>query len=339
LTKWTSTGTIGNSLIFDNGTNVGIGTASPSALLDVNGNLNVSASGNIFTAATSGIFFSGYNSYAVGIFNDNSGVLRFQTGSTEKMRITSAGRLGIGTTNPRVAGGSYNGMEIYGANGASILLTNGGDNITFLYNSASGSDFLLENAGAQIFRAGSAERMRITSGGNLLINRTADSGQNAKIQINTNSTEGIYVEQISPGGYCYAGIATLNAGAYYFNVFKAGSTFVGQITSNGSTTTYATSSDYRIKEDLKETKGLEKVSAIKIYDFKYKDSNNRMDGVIAHELQDIIPYAVVGEKDGENMQGVDYSLIVPVLVKAIQEQQAQISAQSIEIDNLKKLIN
>jgi hypothetical protein len=56
-----------------------------------------------------------------------------------------------------------------------------------------------------------------------------------------------------------------------------------------------------------------------------------MDGVIAHELQDIIPYAVVGEKDGENMQGVDYSLIVPVLVKAIQELKA-------ENDNLKSIL-
>ena len=44
-----------------------------------------------------------------------------------------------------------------------------------------------------------------------------------------------------------------------------------------------------------------------------------MYGVLAHELQEVIPYAVTGEKDGERMQGVDYSKIVPVLVKAIQE--------------------
>jgi hypothetical protein len=57
-----------------------------------------------------------------------------------------------------------------------------------------------------------------------------------------------------------------------------------------------------------------------------------MDGVLAHELQEVLPYAVNGVKDGEQMQGVDYSKIVPVLVKAIQEQQTQ-------INELKALIN
>jgi hypothetical protein len=50
-----------------------------------------------------------------------------------------------------------------------------------------------------------------------------------------------------------------------------------------------------------------------------------MDGVIAHELQEVLPYAVTGVKDGEDMQGVDYSKIVPVLVKAIQELSAEIN--------------
>jgi hypothetical protein len=45
---------------------------------------------------------------------------------------------------------------------------------------------------------------------------------------------------------------------------------------------------------------------------------------LAHELQSIIPYAVTGEKDGEKMQGVDYSKIVPILIKSIQELKAEI---------------
>ena len=49
-----------------------------------------------------------------------------------------------------------------------------------------------------------------------------------------------------------------------------------------------------------------------------------MDGVIAHELQEVLPYAVQGIKNGKEMQSVDYSKIVPVLIKAIQEQQTQI---------------
>jgi hypothetical protein len=49
-----------------------------------------------------------------------------------------------------------------------------------------------------------------------------------------------------------------------------------------------------------------------------------MDGVMAHELQEILPYAVSGLKDGEEMQSVDYSKIVPVLIQAIKDQQVQI---------------
>ena len=80
-----------------------------------------------------------------------------------------------------------------------------------------------------------------------------------------------------------------------------------------------------LKEDLNDFNGLEKISAIKVYDFKWKGKNDRQNGVIAHELAEVLPYAVSGEKDGEEMQGVDYSKIVPVLVKAIQELQSQIT--------------
>jgi hypothetical protein len=50
-----------------------------------------------------------------------------------------------------------------------------------------------------------------------------------------------------------------------------------------------------------------------------------MNGVIAHELQEVVPYAVTGEKDAEQMQSVDYSKLVPILVKAIQELQDKIN--------------
>jgi len=122
------------------------------------------------------------------------------------------------------------------------------------------------------------------------------------------------------------------SGAYRYLQFVAGGGGVGTITSNGSSTSYNTTSDYRLKEDLQELKGLDKVLAIKTYNYKWKNSELRTDGVLAHELEEVLPYAVNGEKDGAEMQGVDYSKLVPILVKAIQEQQAQ-------IDELKQLIN
>jgi hypothetical protein len=94
---------------------------------------------------------------------------------------------------------------------------------------------------------------------------------------------------------------------------------------------FNTRSDYRLKEDLQDFNGLEKLNLIKTYNFKWKETEQRQDGIIAHELQEILPYAVTGQKDGKNqegcniLQGVDYSKIVPVLVKAIQEQQCTIN--------------
>ena len=79
-------------------------------------------------------------------------------------------------------------------------------------------------------------------------------------------------------------------------------------------------------------KGLEKVQEIKVYNYKWVGEDSRMDGVLAHELAEVLPYAVHGEKDevdeegNDKMQGVDYSKIVPILIKAIQEQQEQIDS-------------
>ena len=69
-----------------------------------------------------------------------------------------------------------------------------------------------------------------------------------------------------------------------------------------------------------------------MYDFKWKVDGSRSYGAIAHELEEVLPQAVSGEKDGEEMQQADYSKIVPLLVKSIQELKS-------EVDELKKNCN
>ena len=93
---------------------------------------------------------------------------------------------------------------------------------------------------------------------------------------------------------------------------------------NSSGIVTVTTSDYRAKEDLKSFEALPMVQAMKLYDFRWIELQERMHGVLAHELQDIVPYAVIGEKDGGSMQGVDYSKLVPIMLKAIQELKAEI---------------
>ena len=114
-----------------------------------------------------------------------------------------------------------------------------------------------------------------------------------------------------------------NTQGAFFNFIK-GSTEVGSITVLGSTTFYNVTSDYRLKEDLKDYNGLDLVSKIKTYDYEWKEDKTRSYGVIAHELKEVLPYVVTGDKDDKKMQSVDYSKLVPVLVKAIQELKAEI---------------
>ena len=93
-------------------------------------------------------------------------------------------------------------------------------------------------------------------------------------------------------------------------------------------TAFNTTSDYRLKEDYQSFDGLNIINNINVYDFKWKDKNGvtgkRAYGVKAHELNSSMPSAVTGEKDATDMQTVDYSKLVPILIKSIQELKAEI---------------
>ena len=110
---------------------------------------------------------------------------------------------------------------------------------------------------------------------------------------------------------------------------------VGTINTSGSSTSYATSSDYRMKENVEytwdATTRLKQVKPAR-FNFIADDTNTLVDGFIAHEVSSIVPEAVVGQKDAVDddgnpvMQGLDQSKLVPLLVKTIQELEARITA-------------
>ena len=121
---------------------------------------------------------------------------------------------------------------------------------------------------------------------------------------------------------------------------------IGEISGDLNTTTYATSSDYRLKEDYKDiVDATGTINQLKLYDFAWKRNiNKRSMGVIAHEAQEIVPTAITGVKDamttkdytdenGEKQtkevikaQCADYSKFVPLLLKSIQELSAKVTA-------------
>jgi hypothetical protein len=263
------------------------------------------------------LFHEGTNLYLQNIIN---GFTSFGTNDTERMRITSGGNVLIGTTTDGGARLRVNGDILIPADGrlyGNSATVTGSRSFINLYNGSNGNLEIqtgFSTAGIVFFTQQGNERMRITSGGSVIMGGATSVVYSEKvlIQYAGADNQGFHINQ------------TGSTAANDKILFSNGNGIVGYIRTDGSTTSYVTSSDYRLKEDLKEINGIDKVSSLKVYNFKWKDSEERTDGVLAHELAEVLPYAVTGEKDGHRMQGVDYSKIVPVLIKAIQEQQEQI---------------
>ena len=255
---------------------------------------------------------------SLNLSGDTSGVLQLASnGSTTAVTINTAQKVGIGTT----PSGSY------------ILEVNGNPN----FNSVGGVYLtcgtydVIKNPSGNIIAfggvtssqwdttalyTGGTERMRINSAG--------------QIAWGTSSIDGYLT--LTWAGQTYVGFVMNNTDAFGTSTnirFKNNGTTVGEIASTTTTTSYNTSSDYRLKENVVPMTGaLATVSALKPVTYKWKLDGADGQGFIAHELQEFAPYAVSGEKDGKEMQGVDYGKITPLLTAALQE--ALVKIESLE---------
>ena len=155
--------------------------------------------------------------------------------------------------------------------------------------------------------------MRISSSGDIGIGTTSVTG---RLVVSADDTQYVLRSQNSSAG---------NPNQFYIQ-HNFGNVIIGN---DRGTVTYGNPSDYRLKEDLKEYDALNIISKLNTYNFKWKESGVRDYGVIAHEMQEVLPNYVTREKDAINEDGsiqaqsVDYSKIVPILIKAIQELQAE----------------
>jgi hypothetical protein len=179
-----------------------------------------------------------------------------------------------------------------------------------------------------------SEKMRITSDGDLRISTTSHVWNDRELVTMKRTTGEVYATQTDDLNYSHwvARSNSASSSTHFLAYFvKSDGSNVGTITHNDTNTSFNTSSDYRLKEDLKDFNALEIASKIKMYDFKWKEADSRSYGVMAHELQEVLPQAVVGDKDGKDMQGVDYSKLVPILLKSIQELEARVQELEKEI--------
>jgi hypothetical protein len=133
-----------------------------------------------------------------------------------------------------------------------------------------------------------------------------------------------------------------STGTDFVRCVNSAGTAIGNITQNGaSTVAYNTSSDYRLKNTIATMTGaLAKVALLKPCTYKWNADGSDGEGFIAHELQEVCPSAVTGEKDAVNEdgsikpQGIDTSFLVATLTAAIQEQQAIIESLTARVSAL-----
>ena len=250
--------------------------------------------------------------------------------STERMRIDSNGVIQL----PRSSNAGF-----FNFNGTALELDVNRNPETGAFSVTNKSHARIQlagdNGGSTIkFNTASAnnttasERMRITSGGNIVIN-SLDSADNGLVLYGGSSDAGIIYSFRESG-----------ASGSVFRWYTGG-TQVGSVSTTASSTSYNTSSDYRLKENVVEMTGaLDRVSQLKPSRFNFiADADKTVDGFLAHEVQEIVPEAITGEKDAVDKEGnpeyqaIDLSKLVPLLVGAIQELKAEIETLKTQINN------
>jgi hypothetical protein len=254
--------------------------------------------------------------------------LTMYTGGSERLRIDTSGNVGIGTSSPTQK------LEVNG----SVLASN------FLMSPAAGtygkaSDTSIEMATSadatprMLFRVGgTTERMRINSNGGLLLSTTSAIWS---------ANERLTVQATGAGA-----VATFRAqqGATEMQIIFKGTNdaLAGYIQVGTTSTSYITSSDYRLKENITPMTGaLGIVQQLKPVTYKWKVDGSSGQGFIAHELQEFVPEAVCGNKDDVTEdgsikpQGIDTSFLVATLTAAIQELKTELDNVKTELAALK----
>jgi hypothetical protein len=356
---WNISGTEGMRLT---STGLGIGTSSPGFRLDVAGNiraLNSGADSQVLVVAPSDSF-SPFIRWGVSGIRD-SGILGFPAGDdslvyrsgansfstgTERFRITVAGNVGIGTSSPaykldvvgdaRIAGATNSTFTIqstYGAGASSLQFFasgNSAQNASITGGEGSVSNLRFYTGGASL-----TEKMRITSGGAIGVNRTDPQayGQFAvrwdPTATSVNNAVGISVD-----------VANNTTNAVFAQWVNENGNGIGSITRVAQTNAvvYNTTSDHRLKSNIEDAAPvLEKLMSVQVRQYDWTEGDLHQDyGFVAQELEPVLSGIVTKGKTEEDIWQLDYSRLTPHLLKAIQEQQAiitQLTARVVQLES------
>ena len=299
------------------------------------------------------------NNHCVLLDSDNSTVLN--TNGGERLRITSDGRIGTNTSNPQV---STHGIHINHASAEGTPSFPLGEPLIVQrnFNSSQGCDIAIIGGSAshsavnfgdkddsdagKIEYGHSSNSLKFFTNSStseaLVIDSTSTVYVGATSGDSWNATSGKFVQL----GDTYPIGATNNSIVCILNrtgsdgvvqEFKRDGTVTGSVSTTTTSTTYNTTSDSRLKTDIEPIKdSTEKLMSMNPVEHKWKSDQDAdaVHGFIAQEMQKIVPEAVSGDPEGEEMMSMDYGRITPIIVGALQDAHSKI----IELENKLKIL-
>lgn len=284
-----------------------------------------------------------------GIDLSTNDVVKVNIAGSEVVRVNSLGQIGVGITSIDNTYSNSRAIQLasIGDNnwGGTVMLTSADASTVFcrLVASTDGLDLINTKSTNIRFFTSNSERMRIESSGNLLQGCTATP---------SSSVSGNRLSNILSVGANIFSVGNYSS-AVQMLIFMNANGNVGNIVTNGSGTSYNTSSDYRLKENVvTDWDATSRLKQLKPSRFNFKaDKDTTVDGFLAHEVSSIVPEAISGDKDamtkevlyidGDEIpkgkkvgdvktpseidpQSIDQSKLVPLLTKALQEAIAKI---------------
>ena len=294
-------------------------------------------------------FLDGSAGYSIRVENSGADLVIGQGATsgalTQKVKINSSGLDVTGSITSDALT-----VDTTASNGVTI---NAHDNATTTYplkvSNAAGSGNLElgtyginNNIDLKLQRGGST-KLTVTSSG-IDVNGNLDVS-NALYVGGANATNSGFIESTVVGpSRALQTVGNVNTTQTHIG-FENLSGEIGRIDVSAFSVAYVTSSDYRLKTDIKPMQGsIDRVKALKPVNFEWTGDGTRVDGFIAHEAQEVVPEAVSGEKDATktnkdgvevpDYQGIDQSKLVPLLTSALQEALAKIDDLELRMANL-----
>jgi len=277
-----------------------------------------------------------------GIYFPAADTIAFTEGGVEAARFDSSGQLLVGTTTALAQTTIYkagSGLQVSSpqltvqnnvvdggsGDGAGINFANATGAVANIGSTGDGQFFF---SGRATSGAGWTTRMRIDASGNFMFGTaTQISSGFTTISYSGAALNGVIIsESASTSGTTFLG-------------FNSGATNIGNVSRVGATNAviYNTTSDQRLKSNIADANPvLDKLMTVKVRQFDWTEGDLHQDaGFIAQELKPVLSGIVTEGKTEEDMWQVDYSRLTPYLVKAVQELNAKVDAQALEIATLK----